>query len=103
MASRECCDNPDMCKNPQTHLRHGRASKILGFAYSPNVLSILGIIPGISLIIRFIASIWVLVAFIVAVRQALNRGTVTAILISVVGTVAFMIVFATFSAIVSSL
>src|SRR3990170_4635230 len=63
----------------------------------------LGIIPGISLIIRFIASIWVLVAFIVAVRQALNRGTVTAILISVVGAIAFMIVFATFSAIVSSL
>ncbi|HEY7534402.1 MAG TPA: YIP1 family protein [Thermodesulfobacteriota bacterium] len=74
----------------------GELLRCLGFAYSPNVLSILGIIPGIGLIIRFIASIWVLIAFVVAARQALDCGTGRAILISVLGFVAFIIVFAIF-------
>jgi hypothetical protein len=79
----------------------GELLRCLGFAYSPNVLSILGLIPGIGLIIRFIASIWVLVAFIVAVRQALDCGTGRAILVSVLGFVAFIIVFVLFSLLVA--
>ncbi len=74
----------------------GELLRCLGFAYSPNVLSILGIIPGVGIVIRFIASVWVLVAFIVAARQALDCGTGRAILISVLGFAAFVIVFFVF-------
>jgi hypothetical protein len=74
----------------------GELLRCLGFAYSPNVLSILGIIPGIGIVIRFIASVWVLVAFIVAARQALDCGTGRAILISVLGFAVFVIVFFVF-------
>ncbi|MCI0454966.1 MAG: YIP1 family protein [Candidatus Dadabacteria bacterium] len=74
----------------------GELLRCLGFAYSPNVLSIFGIIPGVGIVIRFIASVWVLVAFIVAARQALDCGTGRAILISVLGFAAFVIVFFVF-------
>jgi hypothetical protein len=74
----------------------GELLRCLGFAYSPNVLSILGIIPGIGLLIRLIASIWVLIAFIVAVRQALDCDTGRAVLISILGFIAFLVVFGFF-------
>jgi len=70
----------------------GELLRCLGFAYSPNVLSILGIIPIIGFIIRFIVSIWVLITFIVAVRQALDCGTERAIFISILGFIAFWII-----------
>ena len=70
----------------------GELLRCLGFAYSPYVLSILGIIPGIGIIIRLIASIWTLVAVVIAARQALDCGTGRAILISVLGFIAFIIV-----------
>src|SRR3990172_7227260 len=74
----------------------GELLRCLGFAYSPNVLSILGIIPGIGIVIRLIASIWTLVAVVIAARQALDCGTGRAILISVLGFIAFGIVFILF-------
>jgi hypothetical protein len=74
----------------------GELLRCLGFAYSPNALSILGVIPIIGSIIRFVVFIWVLVAFIVAVRQALDCGTGRAILVSVLGFIVFLIITAIF-------
>ncbi len=71
----------------------GKLLRCLGFAYSPYVLSILGIIPGIGFIIRIVVSIWALLAFVIATRQALDCETGRAILISVLGFIAFLIVF----------
>lgn len=74
----------------------GELLRCLGFAYSPNVLSILGVIPAIGPIIRFVVFVWVLVAFIIATRQALDCGTGRAILISVLGFISFLLITATF-------
>lgn len=74
----------------------GELLRCLGFAYSPNAVSILGVIPVIGGIIRFVVFIWILVAFIVAVRQALDCGTGRAILVSVLGFIAFLIITAMF-------
>jgi hypothetical protein len=74
----------------------GELLRCLGFAYSPNALSILGVIPVIGAVIRFVIFIWVLVAFIIAVRQALDCGTGRAVLVSVLGFIAFLIITAIF-------
>lgn len=74
----------------------GELLRCLGFAYSPNALSILGVIPVIGSVIRFAVLVWVLLAFIVAVRQALDCGTGRAVLISALGFMAFLIITVAF-------
>ncbi|MGQ0792680.1 MAG: YIP1 family protein [Deltaproteobacteria bacterium] len=70
----------------------GELLRCLGFAFAPNILSIVGIVPVIGGLARFAVSIWVLVAFIVAVRQALDCETGRAILVSVIGFIIFMVI-----------
>jgi hypothetical protein len=43
-----------------------------GFSASPGVLRIFGIVPGIGWIIFTVAQVWMLLTFVVAVRQALD-------------------------------
>jgi hypothetical protein len=77
-------------------LRHssdfGELLRCLGFAYSPRALNILGIFPKIGGVVNIITSIWVLVAFVVAVREALDIKTGRAILVSAFGFIFFVIV-----------
>ena len=68
----------------------GELLRCLGFAFSPNVLSILGIIPIIGSLIRLILFVWILATFVVAVRQALDTDTGKAVLISVLGFLVFL-------------
>jgi hypothetical protein len=77
-------------------LRHssdfGELLRCLGFAYSPRALNILGIFPKIGGVVNIITSIWVLVAFVVAVREALDIKTGRAILVTAFGFIFFVIV-----------
>jgi len=58
------------------------------------VIRVLGIIPGLGLLTALIASVWSLVAMVIAVRQALDYDTTgRAILVCVIGWVASLIVF----------
>lgn len=57
----------------------------IGFAYAPQVLNFLTLVPLLGRPIELILSIWSLLAVIVAVRQGLDIGTRRAALISVVG------------------
>ena len=57
---------------PETSADWGELARTLGFAQSPGVLRILGVVPGIGPLIFSIASIWVLVATVIAIRQALD-------------------------------
>jgi hypothetical protein len=63
----------------------GELLRTIGFAQSPGVLHVLGIIPVLGGIIRFAVAIWVLVAGIIAIRQALDVSTGKAILTAVLG------------------
>ncbi|MFQ6051262.1 MAG: YIP1 family protein [Candidatus Hydrothermarchaeota archaeon] len=69
----------------------GELLRCLGFADSPGVLNIFGIIPFLGGLIRFVVSIWLLVAFVIAVRQALDVDTVRAIVISIIGFFVYLI------------
>ena len=63
----------------------GELLRTIGFAQTPGVLQVLGIIPVLGGLIRFAVAIWVLIAGIIAIRQALDVGTGKAILTSALG------------------
>ncbi len=71
---------------PQTKADHGELLRTIGFSSSPGLLRILAIIPGIGGIIFMIASVWMLVAMVIAVRQALDyQSTFRAVSVCMIG------------------
>ena len=63
----------------------GELLRTLGFAQSPGVLYLLGIIPLFGGMVRLVVGIWILVAGIIAIRQALDFTTGKAVLTAIVG------------------
>ncbi|MGB2930507.1 MAG: YIP1 family protein [Desulfobacterales bacterium] len=71
---------------PQTKADHGELLRTIGFSSSPGLIRVLAIIPGISGIIFAIASIWMLIAMVIAVRQALDyQSTLRAVGVCIIG------------------
>jgi hypothetical protein len=71
---------------PETGTRAdvGQLLRTIGFAAAPGMLRIFGIVPGATLPAFVITAIWMLVAMVVAVRQALDY-TSTARAVAVCG------------------
>jgi len=63
----------------------GELLRTLGFAQSPGVLYVLGIVPFLGGLVGFAVWIWLLVAGIIAIRQALDVDTGKAILTALIG------------------
>lgn len=57
---------------PQTHADLGQLLRTTGFSMAPGVIKVIGIIPWLRSTVFFIASVWMLVAMVIAVRQALD-------------------------------
>ncbi|MFQ5791787.1 MAG: YIP1 family protein [Acidobacteriota bacterium] len=57
---------------PQTRADLGQLLRTIGFSSSPGLLRILGVVPGLGVVIVFVAQVWMLTAMVVAVRQALD-------------------------------
>jgi hypothetical protein len=76
----------------------GELLRTIGFAQTPGVLHVLGIIPVLGGIIRFGVVIWVLIAGIIAIRQALDVSTGKAILTAVLGWLAMALPLAILAA-----
>ena len=71
---------------PQTSATYGELLRTIGFSSSPGLIRILAIIPGLARPIFLFASVWMLVAMIVAVRQALDyRSTARAVGVCMIG------------------
>ena len=71
---------------PQTKADHGELLRTIGFASSPGLIRVLGIIPGLGGVIFSVASIWMLVATVIAVRQALDyNNTLRAVGVCAIG------------------
>lgn len=84
---------------PQTKADHGELLRTIGFSSSPGLIRVLAIIPGISGVIFAIASIWMLTAMVIAVRQALDyQSTLRAVGVCIIGwviqAIILMILFA---------
>jgi hypothetical protein len=56
----------------QTSATYGQVIRTTGFASSPGLLRIFGVFPFVGPFVFLIAQIWMLLAMIVAVKQALD-------------------------------
>ena len=83
----------------KTEADYGQLLRTLGFASSPGVIRVLGIIPGLLGIMNFIASIWMLITMVIAVRQALDyESTLRAVIVCVIGWIIQWLVIMIFNA-----
>jgi len=72
----------------------GELLRTLGFAQSPGVLYVFGFVPVLGWLVRAVVAVWILVAGIVAIRQALDFTTGRAILTALLGWLALVVVTA---------
>ena len=71
---------------PQTKANYGELLRTIGFSSSPGLIRVLSIIPGLGSVVFLVASIWMLVAMIIAVRQALDyESTLRAVGVCAIG------------------
>ncbi len=71
---------------PQTQADVGQLLRTTGFSASPGLLRVVGFIPVIGFIFVLVADVWMLVAMIVAVRQALDyTSTARAVGVCLIG------------------
>jgi len=79
---------------PQTRADLGELLRTIGFSSSPGLIRILGIIPGFGGVVFLVASIWMLVAMVIAVRQALDyESTLRAVGVCVIGWIIQTLIF----------
>ena len=57
---------------PQTRADVGELLRTTGFSSSPGVLRVFGVVPVLGGLIFIVTAIWMLVAMVIAVRQALD-------------------------------
>jgi len=87
---------------PQTKADHGELLRTIGFSSSPGLIRILGIIPGLMAVASLVASVWMLVAMVIAVRQALDyTSTFRAVGVCLIGWVIQMIILFLFFSLLS--
>ena len=71
---------------PETKADPGELLRTIGFSSSPGLIRVLGIIPGLAGIVFVGASVWMLVAMVIAVREALDyKSTLRAIGVCAIG------------------
>ena len=57
---------------PETRVDVGQLLRTIGFAATPGLLRVFGVLPGATIPAFAIAAVWMLLAMVVAVRQALT-------------------------------
>jgi hypothetical protein len=60
---------------PQTRADVGELLRTIGFSSAPGLIRVLGIIPGLGKVVFLAASVWMLAAMVIAVRQALDYSS----------------------------
>jgi hypothetical protein len=71
---------------PETRADIGELLRTIGFSSAPGMLRVFGVVPGAATAAFAITGVWMLVAMVVAVRQALDyTSTVRAIAVCLLG------------------
>ena len=79
---------------PQTKADHKELLRTLGFSSSPGLIRVVGIIPGLTVFVFSIAAVWMLVAMVIAVRQALDyTSTFRAVGVCVIGWIIQIVIY----------
>jgi hypothetical protein len=58
--------------SPRTQADVGQLLRTIGFATAPGILRVAGVIPGTTTAVFALTAIWMLMAMVVAIRQALD-------------------------------
>lgn len=91
-------------KTPETHATYGQLLRTVGFSSAPGVIRVLAIVPPIANLIMLVTLVWMLIAMVIAVRQALDyTSTWRAIAATVVGFIPYVIAVAIVGEIVAGL
>jgi hypothetical protein len=78
---------------PQTQADVGQLLRTTGFSSAPGVIRVLGVIPVLGMLAYVIAGIWMLVAMVIAVRQALDyEGNGRAVAVCLIGFVVQVVI-----------
>lgn len=79
---------------PETKVDLGELLRTTGFAASPGIARVLGIIPGLGGVVMAATALWQLAAMVVAVRAALDYPTTgRAVAVCLLGFIAQIVVF----------
>ena len=71
---------------PQTKSNIGELLRTIGFASAPGLIRVFGVFPGVEKLVFPVATVWMLAAMVIAVRQALDyKGTVRAVIVCIIG------------------
>ena len=77
----------------QTQADHGQLLRTIGFASAPGMIRVFGIIPGIGGLLFPLAGIWMLIATVIAVRQALDyTSTLRAVGVCLLGWIVYAVI-----------
>ncbi len=78
---------------PETSSNMGELLRTTGFAQAPGILRVLNAIPVLGWLVAFAVWIWMLVAFVIAVRQALDyKSTGRAVAVCAIGWVVNLVI-----------
>ena len=78
---------------PQTRADVGELLRTIGFSSSPGVLRVLGVVPVLWDLVFFVTAVWMLVAMVIAVRQALDyKSTGRAVGVCMLGWIVLVVV-----------
>jgi hypothetical protein len=78
---------------PQTKADYGELLRTIGFASAPGLIRVFGVVPGLGALLFLVAGIWMLVATVIAVRQALDyTSTSRAVGVCLIGWLAQVLV-----------
>jgi hypothetical protein len=70
---------------PQTETDVGELLRTIGFAASPGMLRAFGSVPAVGPLVYGVATVWMLVAMIIAIRQALDyKSTARAVVVCLI-------------------
>ncbi len=79
---------------PQTEADVGGVLRATGFSSAPGLIGILATLPNFQVFVPFVAGIWMVIADVIAVRQALNyRSTGRALAVYVIVILVTLAVF----------
>lgn len=72
----------------------GQVVRTTGFSAAPGMLLVVAIVPALAATVGVVTNLWMLVAMVVAIRQALDfQSTGRAVAVAVIGFVAYVAVF----------
>ncbi|MCS7207767.1 MAG: YIP1 family protein [Dehalococcoidia bacterium] len=75
-------------KEAQTHADWGQLARVMGFASTPRLISVLALVPvpAFRFLVYLVATIWTWIAMVIAVRQALDyKSTLRAVVVTGLG------------------